>query len=121
MEGIHDYKDLLVWQKSRQLVREVYTLTRCLPKEELYALTSQIRRAAISIPSNIAEGYGRNYLPEYVRFLRIAKGSCFELETQVILCCDLEFLSTEQAEHLIFLIRETERLLIGLLKSLGEK
>ncbi len=118
MPDIRDYKDLIVWQKSRLLVKEVYTLIRQLPREEQYALTSQIQRAAVSIPSNIAEGYGRNYRTEYIRFLNIARGSCYELETQLILCLDLGYCSERQTESSISLLHEIERLLITLIKKL---
>ena len=77
--GIKSYRDLVVWQKSMELVTDMYTITKVFPKEELYALTSQIRRSAVSVPSNIAEGYGRNSTQDYVRFLQIACGSLYEL------------------------------------------
>ncbi len=80
MPDIRDYKDLIVWQKSRLLVKEVYTLIRQLPREEQYALTSQIQRAAVSIPSNIAEGYGRNYRTEYIRFLILQEAPAMSLK-----------------------------------------
>ena len=85
-----DYKDLIIWQKSRLLVRTVYILTRKLPEEELFGLTNQVRRAVVSIPSNIAEGFNRGSDKEFIHFLRIAKGSAAEVETQLILCVDLE-------------------------------
>ena len=74
------YQDLIVWQKSMQLVKEVYTLVKTLPKEEQFALSDQMRRAVVSIPSNIAEGYGRNSTNDYIRFLNIARGSKYELD-----------------------------------------
>ncbi|HOX05797.1 MAG TPA: four helix bundle protein [Planctomycetota bacterium] len=91
MGGIKTYRDLIVWQKSMRLVVLIYSLTRGLPKEELYGLTSQMRRAAVSIPSNIAEGYGRRSSREYKRFLNVSMGSLFELETQVLLARELGF------------------------------
>ena len=118
MSKIMDYKDLAAWQKGRQLVREIYNLTKRLPKEEMYDMTSQIHRSAISIPSNIAEGYGRNYLQDYIRFLRIARGSCYELETQLILCEDLGYFSQTDAEQAVALLHETQKILTGLLRSL---
>ena len=118
MAEVLDYKDLLVWQKSRQLVQEVYNLTCLLPKEEKYSLQSQLRRAVISIPSNIAEGYGRSYRPEYVRFLNIARGSCYEVETQLLLCTDLNYLTPEQETQALSLLKDTVRLLIVLIKRL---
>ncbi|MBQ6159475.1 MAG: four helix bundle protein [Oscillospiraceae bacterium] len=118
MGKIIDYKDLVAWQKGRQLVREVYRLTQSLPKEEMYAMSSQIHRSAISIPSNIAEGYGRNSLQDYIRFLRVARGSCYELETQLILCEDLGYFSQKDALQVNALLHETQKLLIALLRSL---
>ena len=101
-----DYKNLIVWQKSRTLVKEIYLLTQRLPKSELFGLTNQIRRAVISIPSNIAEGYNRNIFKEYIHFLRIAKGSAAEVETQLMLSADLQFLSTKDIENALKLNQE---------------
>jgi four helix bundle protein len=81
----HSYKDLIVWQKSLDLVHEIYKLTKQFPKSEVYALSSQMQRAAVSIPSNIAEGQSRNHKPEFIQFLHIAYGSSSELETQVLI------------------------------------
>ena len=120
MTDIRDYKDLIVWQKSRQLVKEVYFVSGLLPKEELFSLTSQLRRAVISVPSNIAEGYGRSYRPEYIRFLNITRGSCYEIETQLLLCLDLDYLSLEQLETSFSFLQEISRMLIGLIKRLEE-
>jgi four helix bundle protein len=83
MKKIRNYRDLIVWQKSIALVTEVYSITRLFPKEELYGLISQIRRSAVSIPSNIAEGYGRYSTNDYIRFLQIAIGSLYEFQTQL--------------------------------------
>ena len=116
-----DYKDLIAWQKGRQLVREVYRLTQSLPKEEMYAMSSQIHRSVISIPSNIAEGYGRNYLQDYIRFLRIARGSCYELETQLLLCEDLGYFSQKDASKVYALLNEMQKILIVLLQKLEAK
>ena len=85
------FKDLIVWQKSYKLVSEIYKITRNFPKEETYGLSQQIRRAAVSIPSNIAEGYGRQYNKEYKQFLSMAYGSLCELETQYLLAIDLQY------------------------------
>ena len=86
------FKDLIVWQKSYRLVLEIYRLTDLFPKHEIYGLAQQIRRAAVSIPSNISEGYGRQYNKEYRQFLSIAYGSLCELETQYLLSADLSFI-----------------------------
>jgi four helix bundle protein len=91
--GYKTYKDLDAWIKTRCLTKEVYAVTMSFPKEELYGLTSQIRRSAVSIPSNIAEGYGRQYKKETIHFLHIARGSIYELETQLYVAFDLSFIS----------------------------
>ena len=88
----NSYKDLIVWQKSYRLVLEIYKISENFPENERYGLVSQIRRAAVSIPSNIAEGYGRNYNKEYKQFLSIAYGSLCELETQYLLSIDLKYI-----------------------------
>ena len=85
------FKDLIVWQKSYKLVLEIYKMTKGFPKTETYGLSQQMRRAAISIPSNIAEGYGRKHKAEYNQFLSIAYGSLLELETQYLLSIDLKY------------------------------
>lgn len=95
MASINSYRDLLIWQKSFFLVTEIYKITSSFPKEELYGLTSQIRRASVSIPSNIAEGFGRNSTGDYKRFLQISLGSLYELQTQVEICSRLNYLSNE--------------------------
>ena len=106
-----NYKELKVWQRAYRLCLEVYRLTRAFPKEERYNLTSQLRRAAVSIPSNIAEGYGRKTTPDYVRALYIAYGSTCELETQILLSGDLGYLSQQGVEKAQEDIREVERML----------
>ena len=91
MGNLTTYKDLILWQKSMELVKETYSLVKKLPKEETYALSDQMRRAAISIPSNIAEGNGRKSKIDYVRFLDISRGSLYELETQIYIGVMLNF------------------------------
>ncbi len=118
MGSIKSYKDLIVWQKSMHLVTEVYKLTKVLPKEELYGLSSQIRRCSVSIPSNIAEGYGRNSTNDYIRFLQIACGSLYELQTQLQICQNLAYLSDEAYFPISNKGEEIERMLIGLIKKL---
>lgn len=86
---LKSYKELIVWQKSVELVKEVYKFTNNFPKSEVYGLSSQMQRSAVSVPSNIAEGYSRKNLKEYIHFLRIAYGSATELETQIIIAKDL--------------------------------
>ena len=117
---IKDYKDLIVWQKERALVTEVYKLTRLLPKEELFALSSQMQRAAISIPSNIAEGSQRKGINEYIHFLSIARGSNAELQTQLFICNDLGYLSEEQTASTLSLSYEIGKMLNSLMAKLNE-
>jgi four helix bundle protein len=93
LTGYKTYKELDAWIKCRQLVKEVYNVTMSFPKEELYGLTSQMRRCAVSIPSNIAEGYGRQYKKETIHFLHVARGSIYELETQLYVAFDLTYIS----------------------------
>lgn len=118
---LKNYKELKVWQKSYQLCLEMYKATKTFPKNEGFGLTSQMRRAALSIPSNIAEGYGRKTTPEYVRFLYIAYGSTCELETQLLLSGDLSYLNKEKASEFQRDIGGVERMLKALIKSLENK
>lgn len=114
---MRNYKDLKVWQKSMTLVTKVYSMTKTFPKEELYGLVSQIRKSAVSVPSNIAEGYGRNSTNEYIRFLQIASGSLYELQTQLEISLNLEYLSKEMFESIYEQSREIERMLCSLIKK----
>jgi four helix bundle protein len=119
---LKNYKELKVWQKSYQLCIETYTITKAFPKDERYGLTSQIRRAAVSVPSNIAEGYGRKTTPEYMRSLYIAYGSNCELETQILLSGDLGYIKDKDInKKLLEKIGEVERMLKALIKSLKNK
>jgi len=111
------YKKLKVWQKAMKLVVQVYKATRNFPKHEQYGLISQMRRSVISIPSNIAEGHGRNSDKEIVRFLDIARGSIFELDTQIEISRQLDFLNTQEFNIIFNLLDETSRMLSGLRKS----
>jgi four helix bundle protein len=113
-----NYRDLIVWQKGIALVVEVYKFTRSFPKEELYCLTSQMRRAAISIPSNIAEGQGRRTKKEFANFLSIAHGSLREIETQLMIAQQLGYLSATCLESTLSRCGEIGRLLNGLSNSL---
>jgi len=116
MSQYRTYKELDVWIKSRSLVKEIYIVTSSLPKEEIYGLVSQMRRAAVSVTSNIAEGYGRQYRKETIQFLHISRGSLYEMETQLYICTDLNYLSEEKVNTIILLIEETRKLLNGLIK-----
>jgi four helix bundle protein len=111
------FRDLVVWQKSMQLAVEVYRLTKSFPREEVYGLTSQMRRSAVSIPSNIAEGHGRLNAKEFRQFLGIARGSTYELQTQLELAQSLEFASLDQIDSSSKLSQEVERMIFALLGS----
>jgi len=115
---LKNYKELRVWQKAYQLCIEVYRITKTFPKEEVYGLTSQVRRAAVSVPSNIAEGYGRRTAGEYIQALYVAYGSNCELETQILLSGDLGFIKGEHLDKLQKGLGDVERLLKALIKSL---
>ena len=112
------YKDLIVWQKAMDLTVELYRLTKTMPKDELYGLTNQLRRASVSIPSNIAEGNGRASTGDYVRFLIIARGSVAEVETQLLLCERLDFLTQEDNLSALELCDEIGRMLTSMMKKL---
>lgn len=105
------YKELIVWQKAILLVKEIYFLTTNFPRSEIYSLTNQMRRCAISIPSNIAEGSGRKSAKEYQQFLSISYGSALELETQIILAKELEFVSVVSCKPAELLLSEVLRML----------
>lgn len=112
------HKDLDVWKKAIELVVSIYKTTSSFPREEIYGLTSQIRRAAISIPSNIAEGAARNHDNEYRQFLCIALASSAELETQLIISNSLGFVGNEKSQELITELNTISRMLQGLIKSI---
>ena len=92
---MNSYRDLIVWQKAMKLVTQIYKLTSKFPVDEKFGLTSQIQRSTVSIPSNIAEGYGRNYRKDYIRFLQISRGSLFEYQTQLEIAINLGFLTKD--------------------------
>jgi four helix bundle protein len=112
------YQDLIVWQKSMDLAALVYKVTKKLPKEEMYSLTDQMRRAAVSIPSNIAEGQARNSTKEFLHFLRIAQGSKAELETQFLLCLKINYLSDSDTSEAIHLLQEIGKMLTVLIAKM---
>ena len=118
---IHSFRDLVVWQKGMDLVTEIYRLSKKFPKDELFGLTSQIRRAAVSIPSNIAEGRGKSSKGEFQQFLHHSMGSLAEVETQVIIAQNLGYLNAAETEPVMKIIAEVGRLLNGLLTSLKKK
>ena len=108
---VKSYKDLIVWQKAMELAKIVYLLVKKLPKEELFSLSDQIRRAAVSIPSNIAEGQARNSTREFQHFLAIARGSKAELETQLLLCVNVGYFTETDISKPIALIHEVSKML----------
>jgi four helix bundle protein len=112
---LQTHKDLEVWKKAMELATEVYKLTACFPKEEVYGLTSQLKRTAVSIPSNIAEGAARNSRKEFLQFLHIALGSIAELETQLLLAGEIGFLADSSIMNHLERVR---MLLLGLVRSL---
>ena len=120
MESVTTYKDLILWQKAMELVKLTYLLIRKLPKEETYALSDQMRRAAISIPSNIAEGNGRKSKTEYIRFLDISRGSLYELETQLNIGVMLEFFNDNDVKEIFDLITEVNKMINSLISKLGK-
>jgi four helix bundle protein len=115
---IKSFKDLIAWQRAMQLVQEVYRLTSRFPKTERYGLISQMRRAAVSIPSNISEGYSRRTQAEFIRFLDVARGSANEVETQLLLSTNLGITTMPDAELALSLVQEVQRILRGLADKL---
>lgn len=117
---MQSYKDLIVYQKSYKLTLEIYQITKDYPREEIYGLTSQMRRSAVSIPCNIAEGYRRGHRKEYIQFLYMANGSCGELETLLSLSQDLDMINKDVFDKLYQLQEEVSKLLRGLILSLSK-
>ena len=116
---IQTYRDLIVWQKSMDLVIEIYRLVKLFPQEEMYGLTSQIRRAAVSVPANLAEGHGRIHRKEYLHHISIARGSLMEVETHLQIALRLEYIQREQIRQVWTLLQEIGKLLNGLIRSLA--
>jgi four helix bundle protein len=111
---IQNYTDLTVWQKAMDLTAQVYDITKKMPKEEVYGLTSQMRRAAVSIPSNIAEGQARHSKKEFIHFLKIAQGSKAELETQLLLCVRIGYFADTDISDMLNLLQEIGKMLTTL-------
>lgn len=118
---MNNFRNLLIWQKSMTLVTSIYNSTKAFPKEETFGLTSQIRKCAISIPSNIAEGFGRESHKDYLRFLNISVGSLFELQTQLEIAKNISYLTTEQFNKQYEDSREVERMLISFINKIKER
>lgn len=116
--SVKNYRELIVWQKAMALVELVYQATKMFPKEELYGLTNQIRRAVVSIPSNIAEGQTRQSSAEFKRFLSIAQGSRAEVETQIMIAQRLNYLSQEETQKILNLAEEIKRMTYSLIEKL---
>ncbi len=119
MTLVRTHRDLIAWQKSMTLARVVYRVTSAMPDTEKYGLVSQMRRAAVSVPSNIAEGHGRQSRPDYLRMLRVARGSLMELSTQYDLSTSLRLIARDRETE--ELLAETDRVLQGLIRSLERK
>ena len=117
-EKIKNFQDLRIWQIGIEVVKDIYILTKKFPKEELYGLTSQMRRSAVSIPSNIAEGFRRYHNKEYKQFLYIALGSCAELETQIIIANELDYINETNKTELIEKIKYICRMTVKLIQKL---
>ncbi len=109
----HNFKELIVWKKSRDLVKDIYRISSTFPKEEIFGLTNQMRRASVSIPSNIAEGCGRGTDKQTNQFLNIAQGSSAELESQIFLACDLGFIDSQQQNKMLKQINEVQKMIRG--------
>jgi four helix bundle protein len=116
-----NFRKLIIWQKAMNLVTKTYSSTKKFPKEEIFGLTSQIRRCSISIPSNIAEGYGRKSNKEYLRFLNISIGSLFELQTQLEIAKNIEYLTNEDFNNLYDDSREVEIMLVSFINKIKER
>ncbi|WP_373514079.1 four helix bundle protein [Persicitalea sp.] len=121
MGEVRTFRDLLIWQKSMLLVTTIYRSTSTFPDSERFSLTSQIRRSAISVPSNIAEGFGRRSSGDYLRFLQIAFGSLFELQTQLEIAVNLNYLQKDEFDLLHEQSREVERMMSSFIQKLKAK
>jgi four helix bundle protein len=119
--GLQSYRDLEVWQVSMDLAEQCYLTTRKFPKDELFGMTSQIRRAAASIPANIAEGQGREHTKEFLHFLSVARGSLMEVETHLLLCDRVGLLTQEKLDLLLNLADRVSRMLTALRNSLRKR
>ena len=113
------YRDLIVWQKSMDVVTLIYKLVKQFPDDEKFGLISQIKRSSVSVPSNIAEGYGRNYTKDYIRFLNIARGSLYEMQTQLQVALNLDFIVDEDSNEINSLSVEVEKMLNTLINKLA--
>ncbi|MFC6099714.1 four helix bundle protein [Olivibacter domesticus] len=115
-ENIKSYTELEVWKKARELVKEIYLTTANYPQDEVFGLVNQMRRCAVSVPSNIAEGCGRNHTKDSIQFFFIGRGSLYELETQIHLSSDLNFINKEELEKLLSQLLHARKLLNGFIR-----
>ena len=121
MSGVKSYKELLIWQKGIKIVVLIYKLTKDFPKEEMYALTSQLKRASVSVPSNIAEGFGRQTDKSFNHFLNISRGSLNEIETQLTIAKELDFVVDDNLfNEILFLIEEESKMINAFSKNLKD-
>jgi four helix bundle protein len=118
---INSYRNLIVWQKSVALVTDIYTLTKSFPQEEKFGIVSQLNRASVSIPSNIAEGWGRESSKNYLQFLRISRGSLMETETLLEISKNLNYINDSEFKVISDNIEEVSKILQGLIKSIQQK
>ena len=116
--GVHNFKKLQLWHLAMDIVEDIYSITGEFPKEEIFGLTTQIRKSAISIPSNIAEGSGRGTNKQFVQFLNIAQGSAYELETQLYIASGREYFDKNRLEQVVLKITEVQRMIHGLQRKL---
>jgi four helix bundle protein len=119
--SIKSYQDLQVWQEAMNLVESCYRITKSFPQQEMYGMVSQIRRASVSVPANIAEGYGRSSLGDYIRFLYIAQGSLKELETHLLLCKRVNLATVQVLKPVLSQCETVGRLLLALIRALNRK
>jgi len=115
---MNGFRDLLVWQKGMELVTLVYSLIKLFPKDEQYALASQVKRSAVSIPSNIAEGFGRRHKQDYIRFLEIARSSLYELQTQLEIARNVNFIKDQDLNQVFVMCHELEKMLNSFIKTI---
>jgi four helix bundle protein len=118
---MHNFKELKAWQQSRAFIKDVYELTAPFPQEEKFGLTAQLRRAVVSIASNIAEGSGRNSDKDFAQFLNISLGSAYEVESLLYVACDLGFLNENEIKKRLISLSEIQRMIFGLIKTFRQK
>ncbi len=121
MGKINSYKDLIAWQKAVALVSDIYKVTESFPESEKFGMLSQLRRAAVSVPANIAEGWGRENTKNYLQFLRISRASLYEVETLLIIANNLEYLTENKKQEMFDKTEEVAKIINGLIKSLKIK